>query len=188
MIGTVEVTDPNGISGEVIAGVMFKGKTLGEIYPSDASMIHVDTTSSYLKWLISVDTTMLEDSITKDNPGARDVSMDDNRYMVRATPVVDGNLPDNPNENPVAEGEDYTEMFSVDNDDDVAPLGPTNVVATSIDGMYTVFEDNGDGTYNVGGLVDKYESRSQFSNRYIHNYNDCRSDNLSFSQITNYTA
>ena len=157
MIGTAEVADPNGISGDVIAGVMFKGKTLGEIYPSDASMIHVDTTSSYLKWLISVDTTMLEDSITKDSPGARDVSMDDNRYMVRATPVVDGSLPDNPNENPVAEGEDYTEMFSVDNDDDVEPLGPTNVVATSIDGMYTVFEDNGDGTYNVGGLVDKYD-------------------------------
>ncbi len=157
MVGTVEMGDANGMSGVDAAAIMFKGKTLGEIYPSDASMIHINETSSYLMWTITVDTTLLEDSITVDNPGARDASMDDNQYMVRATPVVDGSLPDNPNENPTAEGEEYTEMFSVDNDDDVAPLGPTNVVATSIDAMYHVFEDNGDGTYTVGGLVDKYD-------------------------------
>ena len=156
-IGTAEMGDANGMSGIDTAAIMFNGKTLGEIYPSDTSMIHIDTTSSYLMWTIPVDTTMLEDSITVDNPGARDVSMDDNRYMVRATPVVDGALPDNPNENPTAEGEEYTEMFSVDNDDDVAPLGPTNIVATSIDAIDPVFMDNGDGTYTVGGLVDKYD-------------------------------
>ncbi|MYF97803.1 hypothetical protein F4212_01515 [Candidatus Poribacteria bacterium] len=156
-IGAAEVSDANGMGGEDTAAIMFKGKTLGEIYPSDTSMIHVDTTSSYLKWLITVDTTMLEDTITKDSPGARNVEMDDNRYMVRATPVVDGSLPENPNENPVAEGETYTEMFSVDNDDDVTPLGPTNVEVTSVDAMYPVFEDNGDGSYTVGGLVDKYD-------------------------------
>ena len=156
-IGTAEVSDPNGMGGDATAAIMFKGKTLGEIYPSDTSMIHVDATSSYLKWLISIDTTMLADTITKDSPGARNVEMDDNRYMVRATPVVDGSLPDNPNENPVAEGETYTEMFSVDNDDDVAPLGPTNVEVTSIDAIDSVFMPNDDGSVTVGGLVDKYD-------------------------------
>ena len=156
-IGAAEVSDVNGMGGEDTAAIMFKGKTLGEIYPSDTSMIHVDATSSYLKWLITVDTTMLEDSITKDNPGARNVEMDDNRYMVRATPVVDGSLPENPNENPVAEGEDYTEMFSVDNDDDVAPLGPTNVEVTSVDAVDAVFMTDDDGNVVVGGLVDKYD-------------------------------
>ena len=156
-IGTVEVSDPNGMDGVATAAIMFKDKTLGDVYPSVTSMIHIDSTSSYLKWSITVDTTMLEDTITKDSPGARDVSMDDNRYMVRANPVVDGDLPVNANENPTAEGEDYTEMFSVDNDDDVAPLGPTNIVATSIDAVEPIFVDNGDGTYTVGGLVDKYD-------------------------------
>ena len=54
--------------------------------------------------------------------------------------------------------EGVSAMFSVDNDDDVAPLGPTNVVATSIDAVNPVFMDNGDGTYTVGGLVDKYDT------------------------------
>ncbi len=156
-VDTVEMGDPNGIAGEDTAAITFKDKTLGEIYPSDTSMIHIDATSSYLMWTVTVDTTLLEDSITVNNPGARDVSLDNNRYMVRATPVVDGSLPNNPNENPIAEGENYTEMFSVDNDDDVAPLGPTNVVATSIEATDAIFTDNGDGTYTVGGLVDKYD-------------------------------
>ncbi|MDE0088803.1 MAG: Ig-like domain-containing protein, partial [Candidatus Poribacteria bacterium] len=47
-----------------------------------------------------------------------------------------------------------------DNVDDVGPLGPTNVVATSIDAVDSVFMDNGDGTYTVGGLVDKYDGKS----------------------------
>ena len=156
-IGAAEVSDADGMDGDATAAIMFKGKTLGEIYPSEESMIHIDSTSSYLKWLITVDTTMLEDTITKDSPGARNVEMDDNRYMVRATPVVDGSLPENPNENPVAEGEDYTEMFSVDNDDDVAPLGPTKVEVTSVDAVDAVFMTDDDGNVVVGGLVDKYD-------------------------------
>ena len=51
----------------------------------------------------------------------------------------------------------YTDTFSVDNDDDVAPLGPTNIVGLDVAGMYTVNEDHGDGTYTVGGLTDKYD-------------------------------
>ena len=115
-------------------------------------MVHpypVTWPEAYHKWSIEVDTTTLEDSINKDNPGARDVSLDNNPYMVRAIAVAtDG----------VERGvEGVTAMFSVDNDDDVAPLGPTNVVATSIDAVEPIFVDNGDGTYTVGGLVDKYD-------------------------------
>ncbi len=151
--------DPNDGTAAKLMEIVINDKALGDRYPSDASMIHIDETSSYLKWLITVDTTMLEagDTITKDNPGARNVAMDDNRYMVRATPVVDGStyVSTNDNENPTAEG-DYTEMFSVDNDDDVAPLGPTNVVEIT-DDTGTVVTQNADGSYTVGGLVDKYD-------------------------------
>ncbi len=115
-------------------------------------MVHpypVTWPEAYHRWSIEVDTTTLEDSINKDNPGARDVSLDNNPYMVRATAVATDGV-----ERSV---EGVTAMFSVDNDDDVAPLGPTNVVATSIDAVDPVFVDNGDGTYTVGGLVDKYD-------------------------------
>ena len=127
-----------------------------ELTPIDAAkakdMVHpypVTWPEAYHKWSIEVDTTTLEDSINKDNPGARDVSLDNNPYMVRATAVATDGV-----ERSV---EGVTAMFSVDNDDDVAPLGPTNVVATSIDAVDPVFVDNGDGTYTVGGLVDKYD-------------------------------
>ena len=163
-IGTVEMGDPNGMSGVDTAAMMFNETTLGEIYPSDASMIHIDETSSYLKWTITVDTTMLEDTIDMGNlaaahaasnpDGTSYIMLDDNRYMVRATPVADGDLPDNPNENPMAEGETYTDTFSVDNVDDVAPLGQ-NMITVSQDGMEVT--PNEDGSFDVGGLVDKYD-------------------------------
>ena len=169
-IGEVELVDPDGMSGTDTAAIMFNGKALGEIYPSDTSMIHVDETSSYLKWTITVDTTMLPDTIeapdafdavklaaahAASNPnGESYVDLDKNRYMVRATPVVDGELPENPNENPTAEGETYTDMFSVDNVDDVSPLGQ-NIITVSQDNVEVT--PNDDGSFDVGGLVDKYD-------------------------------
>ena len=71
-------------------------------------------------WAIDVDTTALEDTIMKDSPGARDHTMDDNQYMVRAVPIEDA--PDFEDPGPSSGA---TAMFSVDNVDDVAPLGPT---------------------------------------------------------------
>ena len=166
-IGTVEMGDPKGIDGGDAAEIMFNDTTLGKIYPSDASMIHIDTTSSYLMWTITVDTTMLDDTIDMGNLGAAHaasnpdgtsyVTLDDNRYMVRATPVFDGDARNNPNEEPTAEGETYTDTFSVDNDDDVAPLGQ-NKIAVSQDGVDVT--PNADGSYSVGGLVDKYDAKS----------------------------
>ena len=111
----------------------------------------VEASGTYQKWMIEVDTTTLEDSIDKDNPGARDVMKDDNQYMIRATAsaTADGSA------NPSADG--ITAMFSVDNVDDVAPLGPTNVTVTNVEATDSVFEAAEDGSYTVGGLVDKYD-------------------------------
>merc|ERR1712036_156247 len=61
------------------------------------------------KWNISLDTLTLDDTITGDSPAARDVSLDDNPYIVRAT-IID------------VDGETYTSdkqaTLSVDNVDD----------------------------------------------------------------------
>ena len=144
-VGTAEMSEA-AVEAELMPIVAdidaAKAKDMVHPYP-------VTWPEAYHRWSIEVDTTTLEDSITKDNPGARDVSLDDNPYMVRATAVATDGV-----ERSV---EGVTAMFSVDNDDDVAPLGPTNVVATSIDAVDPVFVDNGDGTYTVGGLVDKYD-------------------------------
>ncbi len=144
-VGTAEMSEA-AVEAELMPIVAdidaAKAKDMVHPYP-------VTWPEAYHRWSIEVDTTTLEDSINKDNPGARDVSLDDNPYMVRATAVATDGV-----EHSV---EGVTAMFSVDNDDDVAPLGPTNVVATSIDAVNLVFMDNGDGTYTVGGLVDKYD-------------------------------
>ena len=164
--GTVGVmTEPeHGIDGAKTALEMFKGNTLAAVY--DADMLHIDETSSYIQWSLDIDTVALElaDSITKENldaahaasnkAGMTYVDLDGNRYMVRAYPVTsDGDDADG-----VAEGDMFTEKFSLDNVDDVGPLGPTNIVATMTNAYEDtgVFIDNGDGTYTVGGLVDKY--------------------------------
>ncbi|MDE0635805.1 MAG: Ig-like domain-containing protein [Candidatus Poribacteria bacterium] len=165
-VGAVEVmTDPeHGIDGAETALKMFKGNTLAAVY--DADMLHIDETSSYIQWSLAIDTVAsgLADSITKENldaahaasnkAGMTYVDLDGNRYMVRAYPVTsDGDDVDG-----VAEGDMFTEKFSLDNVDDVGPLGPTNIVATMTDAYEDtgVFIDHGDGTYTVGGLVDKY--------------------------------
>ncbi|MCE2399802.1 hypothetical protein J4G08_02815 [Candidatus Poribacteria bacterium] len=162
-VGTVEVmTEPeHGIDGDKITAVMFKGNTLADVYKDD--MLHIHDTSSYIQWSLDLDTVALglPDSITKENldaahaGGMTYVDLDGNRYMVRAYPVTsDGDDADG-----VAEGDMFTEKFSLDNVDDVGPLGPTNIVATMTDAYEdtSVFIDNGDGTYTVGGLVDKYD-------------------------------
>ncbi len=150
IIGTVE-GETMELTGTDTAAVMFNGNTLADVYTDN--MLHIQDSGSYLKWIVAVDTTAIEDTITKDSPAARDASLDDNKYMVRAYAVGD----DGSDISDAVEGEMYTDTFSVDNDDDVAPLGPTNIVVSSVDAMDSVFVDNGDGTYTVGGLTDKYD-------------------------------
>ena len=121
-----------------LTGIAVEGTEVG-----NRSVVAIDAT--YHEWAVSVDTIALglADSITNTSPGARDVSLDDNPYTVRAF-AVDGSGKE--------WASDATEMFSLDNVDDVAPLGPTNVSVTSVEAT-----DKTDGSYTVGGLVDKYD-------------------------------
>ena len=103
---------------------------------------------TYQKWSVEVDTTALADTIDKDSSAARDASLDDNPYVVRAIALTPQD-----EENPeVASSEGVTTEFSVDNVDDVAPLGPTAIVLVEdLEGV--VFPDE-TGTYTVGAIVD----------------------------------
>ena len=113
---------------------------------TDTTVVPINRT--YQMWAIEVDTTGLEDTITAESPAARDASKDDNQYMVRAIPIEDAEDFEDPGASPNA-----TANFSVDNVDDVAPVGPTNIVAVAdVAGM---IEANEDGSYTVGGIVDE---------------------------------
>ena len=103
---------------------------------------------SYQKWTLDIDTVALElpDTIDKDSPAARDVSKDDNPYVVRAVAISAAD------EGETGSPEGVKSTFSLDNVDDVSPLGPTNIVAVAdVAGM---IEANEDGSYTVGGIVD----------------------------------
>ena len=157
-IGTAELSDPAGMSGTDTAAITFNGKALKDVYVDDD--LHIQDSGSYLKWVITVDTTALADSIEMDNlaaahansnpDGTSYADLDTNRYMVRAYAVGD----DGSDISDAVEGEDYTDTFSVDNVDDVAPLGQ-NMIAVAQDGVDVTA--NEDGSFNVGGLVDKYD-------------------------------
>ena len=98
------------------------------------------------RWSVVVDTRTLPDTITRNNPGARNAALDNRQYTVRAVAIgVDGTQwPSN-----------LTVRFSVDNVDDVPPVGPTNIISVAdADGPV---EANEDGSYTVGGLIDKYD-------------------------------
>ena len=101
---------------------------------------------TYLKWSVEIDTTALDDTITAESDAARDASKDDNQHMVNAIAITTGaeEVPGQPG---------AKTYLSVDNVDDVAPLGPTNIVAVAdVAGM---IEADADGNYTVGGIVDE---------------------------------
>ena len=98
----------------------------------------------YQKWMIEIDTAMLDDTITKDDAAeGRDVRMDENPYIIRAVAIAGG--ADHTNDRVHA-------SFSVDNVDDVAPLESTMIVMVSDNaGMLMASEV---GVFTVGGIVD----------------------------------
>ena len=132
------------IDGQELADIL--GDLVNTVGP-DKPIVHIDST--YQKWVVSVDTTTLEDTITADSPAARDASKDENQYVVQGYAKVNGT------EVPPIPGVEA--RFSVDNVDDVAPLGPTNISVKGVEGVDTVFETAEDGSYTAGGLVDKYD-------------------------------
>ncbi len=147
-VGTVDTSSSVVLDNEALPGLI---KHLTDIVAEgteagDRWLVSIDKT--YREWSVSVDTVALklEDTITADNPGARDTAKDDNQYAVRAVAI---------DASETEWGSDATAMFSVDNDDDVAPLGPTNITAVAT--VAGAVSANDDGSYTVGGLVDIYD-------------------------------
>ena len=127
---TIETSEAaENIGGQMLADLL--GDLVNTVGP-DKPIANVNST--YQKWVVSIDTTKLMDTITKG-------SADDNQYVVTGYVNTDGG------EQPPVPGVDA--KFSVDN------IGPTKIdaVATA-DGAV---EANEDGSYTVGGLVDKYD-------------------------------
>ncbi len=147
-IGTGDASTSVDIEDAALPGVLdhLTGIAVEGTEAGNRSVVAIDATNK--QWVVSVDTTELEDTITADSPGARDASKDDNQYTARAVAIdVNGK----------EWTSDATAMFSVDNVDDVAPLESTSVSVTSVDGVDVVFETAEDGSFTVGGLVDKYD-------------------------------
>ena len=108
------------------------------------STVAEGTLNRYRKWLIELDTTGLNDTITKDDPaGGRDVRVDANPYLIRAVAIAGGEAHTG--------DDDLYASFSVDNIDDVAPLESTVIVAIS-DNIGTVTASDA-GVFTCGGIV-----------------------------------
>ena len=135
---TLNATTPERTTSP-ITSVRFEAKR-----SSDAEWTAIATadTATGQEWSVTVDTTTLEDSITAESPAARDVTKDDNRYTVRAIAIADGT------DHPSA----ATATFSVDNVDDVAPLGPTAILL--VEDAAGVIAPDSSGAYKLGGIVD----------------------------------
>ena len=138
-IGTADESTAVAVEGQELADVL---EDLAGIAASGRKTVPIAT--NYWKWPVSIDTTALEDTITADSPAARDASKDDNRYMVRAIAIVSGKE--------VEPLDGVTAKFSVDNVDDVAPLGPTAILL--VEDVAGVITPNENGVYAVGGIVD----------------------------------
>ena len=139
VIGTTDVSDSVAVEGQELVGII---EDLVGTVTSGKAEVSIATTAR--KWTASIDTTELEDTITADSAAARDVSKDDNTYMVRAILSVNGTE--------IMSPAGVTATFSVDNVDDVAPLGPTAILLVE-DAAGEITPDEA-GAYTVGGIVD----------------------------------
>lgn len=122
----------------IITGMRFEVKqsqdtrwqSVGEIDKSTAILVREQ---EKWKWTMEVDTNALDDTITADSPAARDASLDPSPYMLRALAIADGQE--------IVSSDEVVEKFSVDNVDDVPPLGPTEIIEVTMpDGMIPVDE------------------------------------------------
>ena len=135
---TLNATTPERTTSP-ITSVRFEAKRSG-----DAAWRTIGTANAATgqEWSAAVDTYALEDTITAESPAARDVSMDSNPYTVRAIAIANG----------TEYASSATATFSVDNVDDVAPVGPTAILLVE-DVAGEIIPDEA-GAYTVGGIVD----------------------------------
>jgi glycine cleavage system H lipoate-binding protein len=109
----------------------------------------VDTRELALEDTVTAEGTIkLDDTIARGDAAERDVSEDANQYEVRAISLTPKNL--DQTEYPQRDGVEAS--FSLDNVDDVPPLGPTNI--TGVADVAGSIAANEDGSYTVGGIVD----------------------------------
>ena len=139
VIGTADNSDSVAVEGQELVGII---EDLAGVTASGKAEVPIATT--FRKWAASFDTSELEDTITADSPAARDVSKDDNTYMVRAFLIINGTE--------IASPDGVTATFSVDNVDDVAPVGPTPILLVEDVAGEIIPDENG--VYTVGGILD----------------------------------
>ncbi len=121
-----------GIRFEVNQNQETEWQSVGEVGKNNSVL---DPEQEQRKWTLTFDTTSLDDTITKDSPAARDASQDISPYMLRAV-AIDANGSE------IVSSEEVIQKFSVDNDDDVAPLGPTEIIEVAIPENMTPTDEN----------------------------------------------
>ena len=109
----------------------------------------VDTRELALEDTVTAEGTIkLDDTISRGDASERDVAVDENQYEVRAISLTPKNL-DHP-EYPQRDGVEAS--FSLDNVDDVPPLGPTDI--TDVSDHIGSLVANEDGSFTARGIVD----------------------------------
>ena len=153
---------PEEIDGSDLAGIVTGLVQITEHNTVNDGEAEFAIPGSFHKWSVTVDTRVLarlgedrpdetitlEDTIERGDAAERDASLDDNQYQVRAISLTPKNMA-----HPEYHQRDGVDAhFSLDNVDDVPPLGPTNI--TDVADVAGSIEANEDGSYTVGGIVD----------------------------------
>ena len=159
----VDVSDVLGIADldDITGGLV--GITQAGTVSGEQSEVEIPT--RYMKWTFIVDTRelALEDTVTAENTiklddtinrgdgdSERDAALDANQYEVRAWSLTPKNK--NLDQPEYLQRDGVEASFSLDNKDDVPPLGPTNI--TDIADVAGSIAANEDGSVTVGGIVD----------------------------------
>ena len=155
----MDVSDVPGIADldDITSGLV--GITQAGTISGEQSEVEIPT--RYMKWTFIVDTRelALEDTVTAENTiklddtinrgdgdSERDAALDANQYEVRAWSLTPKN--ENLDQPEYLQRDGVEASFSLDNKDDVPPLGPTNI--TDIADVAGSIAANEDGSVTVG--------------------------------------
>ena len=115
---------------------------LEEVVEGEESAVFVPTRRV---WSFEFDSSTIDDTIMVGDAAERDMTLDENPYVLRAVAVDDTGAR-------YESSEELSQSFSVDNIDDVPPLTGTAIVQIS-DAAGAI--EAVDGVYTVGGIVDE---------------------------------